>query len=303
MKFFIKESKIYSLDLNKDYNLCLISDIHNTKFSSYKVWNELILNIQNINPDYIIIAGDMIYNADDLYNINTVKKLNFLLQGLIKIAPVIAIFGNHDLKDGLKLKYNDIYEYFKNFEKESNNRFILCNNNCLTFEDLTFVGISPTYEAYYPAYEKDWIKLFNDCFTEDLKINNDNSFKILITHSPLTLYKFEDINNFSILDNKAKVFLNNINLFLCGHIHDGLIPKWLQKLNIIGDFGIMFSEGNKIKDVIVKKVKCTREMKDFLNGKLIVSGGIIKCGQPNPIFGTIDKVLAKDINVIKLIKK
>lgn len=310
MGIVITEVEVESKKIKKDYTICLLADIHNTKYSNKKVWSILVEQIKKIEPNFILMAGDVVYSADDLMENDTKEKLDYLLTSLCDLAPIFITYGNHDLKNGKRFSNTETLKYFENFQKNNSNFHIL-NNSSYQYEDINIYGVVPVFEAYYFQFQKYWETYFIEAILKnnEIKDRNDSSLNIVLTHSPLVLENMQKFFGEKPEIDKQKLefvksFLETIDLFACGHMHDGLIPKHWQKLGIIkDDNGIMASEGENIKKATLKKVKLCRGLHTILKGKLVITGGITKWCQPNLVFGIIDKVCAKDITTLKLVKK
>ncbi len=296
MKIWNENFKVYSNKVAKDYTFLVIADIHNTKYISYKLWQKLIFEIKKQKPNYIFIPGDIIYTSDDIIDNKNKLKLEHLLKGLGEIAPVFISFGNHDLKSGKKSKCNETIKYFKSLENKIKNIHFL-NNECFDINDLHVIGFSPRFETYYEKTKANWSKYFDDDLNSCHFKLDKNKYNILLTHSPRII---------SLKDTQDLIgnFLNDVDLILCGHMHDGLMPRFIQKLGLVkDDHGFMASEGDSLKEVTFRAVDKCRGIHNIKSAKLIITRGIVKWCQPNPIFGLIDKICAKDITTIKLIKR
>jgi predicted MPP superfamily phosphohydrolase len=310
MAIINEKINLTSNKITKDYAFCLLADIHNTKYIKIKLWNKVIQKVKEQNPDYTFISGDIIYEADDLKDIKTKEKLEYLLNGLSAIAPLFISIGNHDLKDSKLLKAKDTLNYLKSLE---NDRIHVLNNETFSInEDITIVGFSPRLNAYYPTYKEHRVKYFiEDLLNSDFKYDK-NKYIILLSHSPEVVKELSDNIDRMIVNAKnkkdikkfkaAKKILEDMNLVLCGHMHDGNIPHWIQKIGIVrGDIGIAAFEGQSFKNTFCI-VRYCRGVINVFNAKAIISRGVIKWSQPNFLFNLIGKGIAKDITTIYLKK-
>ena len=312
IKINIETYNIESNKIKKNFTICLIADIHNTKYSNIKNWNILIEKIKGINPDYILIAGDMIITADDLFDKNSEYKLNYLLSNLADIATVFITYGNHELKSGKRHSVDEIDNYFLKYKNDNRIHFI--NNYYHQINGINIFGVNPIYESYYLKYKKNWEKYLADALLELFEQYGDDleNLNIMIIHSPEIICNFETYldsiinNNRNSIDKlrKLKEKLQSIDLFVSGHMHDGLIPKHWQKLGIVKNYGgVVASEGDKITLPSLRFSNICRGIHNVFNGKLIITGGITKWSNPNIVFRTINKSFESDISVIKLLKK
>ncbi|MGL5327946.1 MAG: metallophosphoesterase, partial [Peptostreptococcaceae bacterium] len=164
----------------KGYKILQISDLHNKKFGNKQ--NKILSKIENINPDIIVITGDLI----DSKNTNIDIAMD-LIEGAINIAPIYYVSGNHEVWSGL---YDDLKS-----KLENSGVVVLDNQKTEIFNDsnsIDIIGLSDT-----SFMESDCL----DTLTKD----NDN-FKILLSHRP----ELFDIYSSS-----------NVNLVFSGHAHGG----------------------------------------------------------------------------------
>jgi Icc-related predicted phosphoesterase len=315
MKIHNEEFKINTKNINKNTVFCIIGDIHNTSFSLLKTWNKIIEEVKKTNPSFIIIPGDLIYDADDLIHAD---KLNHLLTELSTIAPLYITYGNHDFKKGKKLKFTDTNNYFNSLEQK-NTKIHLINNRVskLDGENIYLIGISPSYDSYYSEYKNKWAMNFiNELLKIDVKSIENSSTLILVIHSPEVLKEVKRYLDEKLSSNdisaktkeelkRVKDILELVDVFVCAHMHNGLIPRAFEfgrKSN--KSKGIVVCESQKqTTDEIGHKVKFRvvdycRGMHDLYNGKIIISRGVTKW--PKSI---LNQTGSKDITTVKLLKK
>ena len=291
MRFYNEKINLLTKKIKNKYTFCIVSDIHNTSIVTKKLWDKLIKELKLIKPDYIFIPGDLIQNADDLTDDELKENLNYLLNNLQTIAPIYISLGNHDLRDGKKRTAKDTLKYFKSLET---NRLFVLNNETIELKDISITGFSPRSETYYDKDRDSWVTDFVKELKESSFSFNKNKYNIFLTHSPRIISKEETIN-------LAKDILNDIDLIICGHMHDGYIPKVIQRIfNIKSDKGFRVNEGGTLKDSNIRFVdKCRGEHK-VLNATMVISRGVRKFTDNNILFNLIDKVCAMDITTIKL---
>lgn len=199
-------NKTYNIDSGLNKNIVLISDIHYKDKEDIKRLNYILENIKKINPDYICIPGDIIDKSRVEYEevfINWLKRLS-------KITKVIISIGNHEF-------YMDTGVYGLNksfFNKVSNiNNLYLLDNKNVIIDDINFIGFTIPIEYYKENYNsKDFIECLDKIKTYKKYYN------ILLCHSPI------NICNKDILKNR------NIDLILCGHMHGGVVPKFIRPI-------------------------------------------------------------------------
>lgn len=194
-RILISDIVIENVNLPKSFDgfkICQISDLHNEVFG--KENNNLITMIKKINPNIIVITGDLIdsRNTDINVVLNIVKKIN-------EVAPVYFVSGNHEASI-------EDYETLK-LELINNNVIILENKvEVLNIDnhEINLIGINDPQMNYQP-YVSD-TEIANNIL-KDLNYDKDK-FTILLSHRP------------EIFD----VYVNNeIDLILTGHAHGGQI--------------------------------------------------------------------------------
>lgn len=174
------------------YKILQISDLHNKEFGSKQ--NKILAKIEKINPDIIVITGDLIDSNNT--NIDVAMEL---IDGVINIAPIYYVSGNHEAWSG---SYNDLKS-----KLENSGVVVLDNKKIEVFnhsDSIDIVGLADT-----SFIESDWLEYGGKSETKNLlnKLTKDSTnFKILLSHRP---------ELFDIYSN------SNVNLVFSGHAHGG----------------------------------------------------------------------------------
>ena len=256
----------YTTKKIKDFRMAIISDIHYTTDINHKILDNIIKEINKNNPDYILILGDIIDSSD----LKELDGLRDFLEELASIKPTIAITGNHDEKSG----YRHHWHYEKNNELikllKSIDNFYYLNDSSVTINNIKFYGFNLPYN-YYDKDEP--YELFEENI-KDLKpdLNNKN-YNVTLIHSPINIYPF--------LNKNKDHNLQESDLILSGHMHNGCIPYWFTHIinkvfhttrSLIspsGELFIKYSQGRVyerdgyIFDGINKLSKATRSFHKF----------------------------------------
>lgn len=191
-----KEYKLESKDINDSFDgikIVHFSDLHYLRVTNKKKLEEIVEEINLINPDIVFFTGDLI---DKDFTITDDDK-NDLIEEFNKIKAKYgkyAIIGNHDYVKEIDL-LKEIYTN-SNFTLMQNNYDIIYGNN----NDKLFIGGVDTY-----SYNEADIDTVMSYFTD----NDDIAYKIILTHEP----DYADI-----VLSKYK-----IDLILSGHSHNGQI--------------------------------------------------------------------------------
>ncbi|MGM9834270.1 MAG: metallophosphoesterase [Bacilli bacterium] len=272
------------MNLNK--KIVLISDIHfSSKFKKEKV--DLIINkIKAIKPNYICIPGDIL-DCTNVLKDNSLKDFisNFLKE-IAQISKTIITIGNHDNYNLLKKGFRCTFSFDKNEKwfKEINNidNVIFLDNEIYEEDNIRFIGFNPSSEYYENERENE------DLFLKELQNKipqmDNKKYNILLCHTPLYVLTPKTIN-----------ILNNINLILSGHMHNGVVPPIIDAI-FKGNKGIFSPDGTWFF-----KTKFTRGIYNLENKTLIISGGITKIHDCSPnILVPFNELFPMSIDIINL---
>ncbi len=201
--FVVREYEIYSDKLKKDAVFCLLSDLHEKSFGENN--SELIDAIRKINPDGILMAGDMITGHNDHHK-TKIKPVIDIVSALSPTIPIYAANGNHEFKmSQLQGENGTAYdEYEREFVGAG---ATLLRNRGTYLEELNMEihGLELDY-IYYTKFKKtpmdpDYIKGF---FGEPC----ESRFQLLIAHNPIY---FEEYSEWGA------------DLTVSGHVHGGIV--------------------------------------------------------------------------------
>ncbi len=208
----IKEITLNYSDLPKDlenFSIVHLSDIHLGKLSTHKWFQKIVDEVNNLNPDLIVITGDLI---DE--DISDSEEYCSELKRLKSTFGIFAVPGNHEYYAGINK--------FRNLADEAGIS-VLINSNKKINASLSIIGLD---ESSSKRMEGIGPKIDNAF--EGLDENTE--FKILMNHQP-TLFN--------------EAVKNGVNLQLSGHTHSGqLIPIYfLVRLLYKYPYGL-YSENN-----------------------------------------------------------
>lgn len=273
----LKEINTFRVKGKIDKKICLISDIHYYKNYNVKIFDKILQNVKEENPDYICIAGDII-DIPNLYG-KDLDPLIAFLRKLASIKKVIASLGNHDLVIERNFFYNE--EYINRLREIPN--FHLLINEEYIIDNIRFIGFKDNIDVSHNevGYDDIVIKDYNSLF-KNLKIDN-NYYNVLLAHNPI--YLVHD----SVIKGITKI--EDISLILSGHTHGGLCPNFL-----FGHRGLI-SPNKKFfpKDI--------RGMFNKKNTTIIISSGVVKLSTCSGMFRHFNFLFPFNINYIKISKK
>lgn len=226
----IKDSNIPDSFYN--FKIVHISDLHNKEFG--KNQKNIINEIDKINPDIIVITGDII----DSYDTRVDIAAEFV-HGISKIAPVYYVPGNHESR------LLDAYSSLKTQMKSAGVHILENSRTNITIKNdrINLIGISD------PSFE--YLRFLDDKTDEEIVSENLekltsglNGYTILLTHRPELIETYASFN---------------INLVFAGHAHggqvripfvggilapnQGLFPKYTSGLHEIKNMKMVVSRG------------------------------------------------------------
>lgn len=191
----ISEIEFQSAALPKAFNgykILQISDLHNKEFGNNQ--KNILSKIEKINPDIIVITGDLI----DVNNTNIGVAMK-LINGIIDIAPIFYVSGNHEAWSGL---YSSLQ-----YKLEVAGVTILDNQKTEISKENNSIDLIGLPDPEF--LRNDWLEYGdNTQYEERLKgiIESSERFKILLSHRP---------ELFDIYSN------NEVDLVFSGHAHGG----------------------------------------------------------------------------------
>ena len=170
-----------------------LSDNHNAVFGKDNAY--LCDKIKNVEPDLILITGDLINSYDE-----DIKTATNLIKQLKNIAPVYISAGNHE------------YDYNDNFDSDVMKEFAESNAVCLDFEyeDIQIKGQQIRIGGFYGyGSTKDGKNDKDGAFLYDFQ--NTDRVKILMAHMPLIFRSYGGIDYW------------DVDYVYSGHTHGGQV--------------------------------------------------------------------------------
>lgn len=176
------------------YRILHISDLHNKNF-----YGRLTDKIKKINPDIILITGDLI----DRRKTRIDTAMNFIKE-IIDIAPIYYVTGNHE-------QLSDSYNELKG-ELEKYNVCILDNSYVVLNDDGDEIGLMGIPDPALVERVGKYLEIDNTIYAEgilkNLYKNINTDFNILLSHRPELFDVYRAMK---------------IDLVFSGHAHGGQI--------------------------------------------------------------------------------
>ncbi|MDU4862331.1 MAG: metallophosphoesterase [Terrisporobacter othiniensis] len=249
--FVIKEETLIYKNLPKslaDYKILQITDLHSKEFGTNN--EKLINSIKEINPDLILVTGDMFTVSDISIDMNEEELVSYeLLSKLATNYKIVYVSGNHE--EGKDIIYNgDDYRTRDRSKNNAYNRYrkkleslgvtFVENSSLQNYND--FINI---YGVYFDSMEKDE-------YYQSIDLDK-TKFNIMLCHDPKYFHTFANMG---------------FDLVLSGHVHGGIIriplvgglfspdrtffPKYDKGIYKINDSYMNVSTG--LGDSILKRV-------------------------------------------------
>lgn len=230
----IKNKKIPS-NFN-GYKILHLSDLHSKSFGEKNI--NLINKINKINPDVIVMTGDMV-NCND---VNYDSFLN-LVKGLSKKYKIYYIMGNHEQSMEYE-KRKVIFDFLEANEVKilDNEKIILENNN----QTINLYGSWCNLRYYSSSKIKEKYEFTSEVMDRIMENSpiEEEKYNILLAHNP----------NFIEAYTKW-----GADLVLSGHIHGGMVrmpyiggifspdtmffPKYTSGVYNVNDKNLIVSRG------------------------------------------------------------
>jgi len=171
--------------------IVLISDLHSTIHG--KEQTTLIDKIRKINPDLIVLSGDIF---DDVVPMTGTQ---LLLSGISGVAPVYYVTGNHEYWGDIRAIREELASHGVIILSD-NYAIIEINNN-----EIIIAGIEDPFKKICESPDYNQNDSMESAFRE---LDEISLYKILVAHRP---EKIEDYRKYSF------------DLVLSGHTHGGQV--------------------------------------------------------------------------------
>ena len=188
--------------LTQTHKLVFISDVHFGSAQTEAGVEKTLKKIAALNPDLIVLGGDITDNFSSIDKMQTIYRLI----GSLGI-PVYYIYGNHDRQSGLDMADGSFYTASELEKAITGNGIVILKDSWVRIsDDLVIFG-------------REDVSVPTRLATEDLPARPEGAFVLSIDHSP---YQTDDI-----ISTKA-------DLQLSGHTHVGQLFPLQSIYNLLG---------------------------------------------------------------------
>jgi predicted MPP superfamily phosphohydrolase len=176
-----------------DYKIVHLSDLHNKEFGKSQA--PLINIIKKEKPDLIVITGDLV----DSRNYKPEISLE-LVRGIIKVAPVYYVSGNHEWRTG---RYKEL-----KVELEKLGVTVLSSKAQRIFRGKESIVVGGVDDPTAPIFGGGSRFLFSAAIKKCFKDSDFRDYKILLSHRPEKFLLYKELG---------------IDLVFSGHAHGGQV--------------------------------------------------------------------------------
>ena len=215
---------------NIDKNIVLLSDLHDYPGDRKTT---LVQDIQENNPNLVIISGDILHGSKYVMESDRQKDLKRFLSELSESCPVILGLGNHDLMCFNK----DSEKGYRDLETARPGRVFPLNNESVISDEVRVIEFHPRHAAFAPAVQDSGkgLLMFAEDFAKEgiTPPRQSGLYNILICHNPKTYaqarsvgeqrklkFSEEQLESLSMLKDEMK----KMDLVCAGHLHNGYYP-------------------------------------------------------------------------------
>lgn len=202
-KIDVTKYTILNRKIPKEFNnfkILQLSDFHSEGYRD--TTEKLIYKVKNINPDIIVMTGDMV--SWDMNNIQEAKRL---IKSLSEVYPIYYINGNHEhLAEILR---QSRYVFFNKFMEELGVT-IIKNNYVEIYKDdksINLYGINIPLDGETGLYVNK-LQLEKNYVEKTLSKPSEEKFNILLAHTQIFIKQYSKWG---------------ADLVLSGHMHGGIV--------------------------------------------------------------------------------
>ena len=180
--------------------IVMLSDLHNHEFGKENI--RLLEKIRKEQPDYIMIAGDMLVKGKKF----EAKRMKTFFSELVGICPVYYAPGNHEAYLERLCPEHFYQKYIKEIEKIGVK--YLANQSCYIEKDdqkIRITGLHLPKKFFGKFYEK--VKMEKEDL-EKMLGKSEDCYEILMAHNPIYFPVYKKWG---------------ANLILSGHVHGGTV--------------------------------------------------------------------------------
>jgi 3',5'-cyclic AMP phosphodiesterase CpdA len=207
-----------------------------------ELYKKAVLAINRLNPDFVVLTGDLVNNKDDISQKTVFKRITSEINSKI---PVYYSPGNHDT--GQPPAAEDIESFISDY---GHDRFSFKHKGSL------FIGLNSclikSLDSVPEHKQFEWLK-------EELSENKNSKHIVVFCHYPFFIESVdepENYSNISLITRERYLSLfkeNKVDAVFAGHLHKNVMTKY-EGMDIITTSALGKSLGNDFSGLRVIKV-------------------------------------------------
>lgn len=198
-RFVIRRYALKVPKIKEQYRFVMLSDLHGKSFGRNN--EKLLKKIQELKPEGIFIAGDMITAKPG----RSFGETTAFIRNLADICPVYYGSGNHEYRLGIyPEKYKDMSERFENAIKSPRIFRLRNQNHFLKKENILIYGLEIDREYYKKIHAPEMNVQYLE---QKLGKPEKGPYTIMIAHNPAYFPVYAGYGT---------------DLVLAGHVHGGI---------------------------------------------------------------------------------
>ena len=182
------------------FKIVQLSDFHSEGYRD--TTERLIDKVKNINPDIIVMTGDMVS-----WDMEDIEEVKILIKSLVELYPIYYIDGNHEHL--AEILHPGKYVAFIEFMKELGVTTI--KNDYIEIykgdKSINLYGINLPLDGATGLYVNKF-QLEKNYVEKTLQEVDNDKFNILLAHTPTFIKQYSQWG---------------ADLVLCGHMHGGIV--------------------------------------------------------------------------------
>ena len=219
-----------------DLNLVLLADLHMGYNIGVKHIQSMVDAVNAVNPDIIVIAGDIFDNDYDA--LEDPEKLIEILKTMKAKYGVYVVYGNHDIAEKLLCGFTFSFGGVKEADERMDKFIEDCGWINLRDEG---VMIADSFYLYgRPDYSKPGAGIDTRKTPEEITADIDPDIPIIVfEHEPKQLQELSDAG---------------VDVDLCGHTHDGQFFPMNISSDILWENGCGYLNKNGMHSIVTSGV-------------------------------------------------
>ena len=219
----IRRLTIFSNKIKSSKKILVYSDLH-LGFKDRSNIQE-VFEIPELSPnlyDCILIPGDIVHAGKSLESKETQKRIVDKLSILTGSTPTYISLGNHDQYERFGFETWAAYcedAAISTFNCLPNMK-ILDINRKISTQGIELSAINNSVYYYLEKHESTEFFLKEYNLRANKMTFSEENFSILLTHDPKSIYR--------ISKQAGACLVNNTDLVISGHMHNGFTPNFLQ---------------------------------------------------------------------------